>query len=270
MTDPTQSVIWSNSFFGNGRGPVVRGPFGNWGAINPQRRILRNIGNGPLFSYSGVNAILNRTRNSQIMIPLAMADSNLEQQHGGPHQFVGGTMNNLNEAAFDPIFFSHHTYVDYIWERFRIGQQNVGIDPQSDFSFDPNDFRFRRQHNPNAFAGFTAVGSFNSVLGMSLQSITQIVGNSNAFFNLVEYVETPECPDCNDSQYLYCNNNINPPRCVSRSIGEIHEPNQPIKVEAILQCQQHRLAQDLPRAKLVHRHLVHNIPHQPLKVEAVL
>jgi hypothetical protein len=42
-------------------------------------------------------------------------------------------MSDLNSAAHDPVFFNHHAYVDYIWEQFRMQQQQKRINPASDY-----------------------------------------------------------------------------------------------------------------------------------------
>jgi len=48
----------------------------------------------------------------------------LEQQlHNAVHGWVGGAMGSVPIAAFDPIFYAHHTMVDRIW---RLWQQQHG------------------------------------------------------------------------------------------------------------------------------------------------
>jgi tyrosinase len=48
----------------------------------------------------------------------------LEQQlHNAVHGWVGGAMGSVPIAAFDPIFYAHHTMVDRIW---RLWQQRHG------------------------------------------------------------------------------------------------------------------------------------------------
>ncbi|XP_045173394.2 uncharacterized protein LOC123534959 [Mercenaria mercenaria] len=219
MPDPTQSVIFSPEFYGNGVGVVQTGPFMYWRFL-PGQPIRRNIGGSTrrLMSYTAVERILTRRRNSEILTPLARPEFNLENEHGYPHEFVGGTMNVLNTAAFDPLFFSHHAYIDYLWERFRWQQveQTPQINPETDYPFDVNDSRFRPSHHPNAYAGFASVDSV-TVLNIQLGDLIHRVGYSNVFFNLVQYRATPECPNCDNSPFLYCEPNIG--RCVSRSSG---------------------------------------------------
>jgi tyrosinase len=39
----------------------------------------------------------------------------LEGYHGQVHMWVGGSMTEVDFAAFDPIFWTHHTMVDRVW-----------------------------------------------------------------------------------------------------------------------------------------------------------
>jgi tyrosinase len=39
----------------------------------------------------------------------------LEQFHNLVHGWVGGSMGAIDVAAFDPVFWGHHTMVDRIW-----------------------------------------------------------------------------------------------------------------------------------------------------------
>jgi tyrosinase len=58
----------------------------------------------------------------------------LEQQlHNNVHGWVGGAMGQVPIAAFDPIFFAHHTMVDRVW---RLWQAKYGLagPPQASFS----------------------------------------------------------------------------------------------------------------------------------------
>jgi tyrosinase len=39
----------------------------------------------------------------------------LEQIHNDVHVWVGGTMSDISYAAYDPVFFAHHTMIDRAW-----------------------------------------------------------------------------------------------------------------------------------------------------------
>lgn len=133
MPNPVDSIIWSETFLGNGNGLVVTGPFRNW--VTNDGPLLRNIGSGSsLFTKEIIAQLLTRCRNEEILFPTAAADYDFEGFHGGPHVWVNGHMNRLDSAAHDPVFFMHHAFVDYIWELFRIRQARFcGINPEMDY-----------------------------------------------------------------------------------------------------------------------------------------
>ena len=49
-------------------------------------------------------------------------EHNLELHHDEVHDWVGGDMGDVPRAAFDPAFYMHHAYIDYIFEEFRQNQ----------------------------------------------------------------------------------------------------------------------------------------------------
>jgi tyrosinase len=54
----------------------------------------------------------------------------LEQQlHNPVHGWVGGTMGWVATAAYDPIFWAHHTMVDRIWSLWQVKHSNRGPRP---------------------------------------------------------------------------------------------------------------------------------------------
>lgn len=56
----------------------------------------------------------------------------LEQQlHNAVHGWVGGTMGWVATAAYDPIFWAHHTMVDRIWSLWQVRHSNRGPRPST-------------------------------------------------------------------------------------------------------------------------------------------
>ena len=53
------------------------------------------------------------------------------QPHNSIHNFVGGMMNDPNQAAFDPVFWVHHANIDRLWEIWRFNT-GAGQDPTED------------------------------------------------------------------------------------------------------------------------------------------
>jgi tyrosinase len=60
---------------------------------------------------------------------LAMPDfldfqDQLEEIHGAIHGWVGGTMGEVPWAAYDPVFWAHHSMIDRIWWLWQIRHPN--------------------------------------------------------------------------------------------------------------------------------------------------
>lgn len=54
----------------------------------------------------------------------------LENVHGGVHGWVGGSMFSVPTAAFDPIFWSHHSMIDNLWAVWQERHGRPGPDEQ--------------------------------------------------------------------------------------------------------------------------------------------
>jgi tyrosinase len=44
----------------------------------------------------------------------------LEDVHNGIHVWVGGTMSDIATAAYDPLFWAHHTMIDRVWRLWQL------------------------------------------------------------------------------------------------------------------------------------------------------
>ncbi|XP_067652668.1 uncharacterized protein [Haliotis asinina] len=196
LDDPRQSPIFSPGFIGGGTvagngGVVSDGPFAGWETPN-DGPLIRNIGgDGELFTLESIEAILSRERTRDIVPPLSLPANDLEFHHGGVHVYIGGIMNQLDTAAYDPVFYLHHAFVDYIWELFRTRQRALRIDPQLDY---PEEFG-SPFHAPNETMGFNL-------------NLTTEQGYSDDLTTSYEYDPSPDCserrPTCG-SRYLRCN-----------------------------------------------------------------
>ncbi|KAH9507510.1 putative tyrosinase-like protein tyr-3 [Bulinus truncatus] len=130
LPNPLLSSIWSPDFLGTSEGAVVEGPFANWRLANGGQ-LMRNVGSdGDLLSPDVVNDILSRNSYDEIITSSRRnAQFNIEQQHGAVHNYVAGTMTAIDTSANDPVFFLHHAFIDYIFERFRQRLRSRGINP---------------------------------------------------------------------------------------------------------------------------------------------
>jgi tyrosinase len=53
----------------------------------------------------------------------------LENVHGAIHVWVGGTMGQVPWAAYDPIFWAHHTFIDRLWRLWQLHHPNPAFPP---------------------------------------------------------------------------------------------------------------------------------------------
>jgi tyrosinase len=54
----------------------------------------------------------------------------VEEIHNAVHVWVSGTMGEIPWAAYDPIFFAHHTMIDRLWRLWQIRHPNPHMPPQ--------------------------------------------------------------------------------------------------------------------------------------------
>ncbi|KAL3860840.1 hypothetical protein ACJMK2_010904 [Sinanodonta woodiana] len=204
LSDPTQSVLWSATFLGNGDGVVWSGPFSGW-VVNGSP-LIRNIGHqGALMSKQDVDTVLTRCDTSEITFPREVGIYNLEMYHNRVHNWVGGNMEILDTAAFDPAFFLHHAFVDYVWELFRLRQLTVcQINPEANYPNAVGDHAPQREMH--AFPHHRASDGYANYW-------------TDAWYT---YEMSPTCtrvrPDCG-SLYLKCD--IDRDICVSKTRSEI-------------------------------------------------
>lgn len=201
LDDPTESVIWSDIFVGNGNGVVNSGPYANW--KTPSGPLVRNIGAmGQLFAQNRIARILNNTRIEDISEPNARYENCLERQQNLVNRWIGGgsgQMSDLNSASHDPMYFNHMAYVDYIWEQFRMIQHQHGVNPASDY---PTIRGIPGMNEPMGFGNLQNIDGFSSFFTESVYT----------------YEYLPDCshanPDCG-SVYLRCDTSLSTARCVS-------------------------------------------------------
>jgi tyrosinase len=90
---------------------------------DPARRTQRSPGDpGELPTQEGVNDLLGL--NSFVDF-----SNQVEDVHDGVHGWVGGDMGIVAQAAFDPIFWSHHAMIDRIWYLWQVQNGVTNIPP---------------------------------------------------------------------------------------------------------------------------------------------
>lgn len=136
LNDPTLSVLWTPEFLGDGFNFVESGPFANW-TDRSGRVISRNLNNvGALISDRDIQRVIERNTHYHdiFMHPKTVDYANtIEGINYKLHGFVGGSMNRLNTAAFDPVFIFQYAFIDYLFERARENFRMKGFNPATDY-----------------------------------------------------------------------------------------------------------------------------------------
>ncbi|KAL3859787.1 hypothetical protein ACJMK2_009981 [Sinanodonta woodiana] len=203
LPDPRASILFSPEFMGNGNGMVNTGPSRQW--MTPWGPLIRNFGqDGGLMNWTSIRDVFTRRRLSEITMPNAEAKYNFEDIHGEPHLWVGGHMSPQALAGYDPIFFLHHSFIDLLWEIFRMLQRTRGVDPTKDY---PN-ITVPEGHGLNDPSGFGWLSNE--------QALSDYYTS-----NIYTYELPPSCtmerPNCG-SPYLRCDTSLAKPSCVSLTI----------------------------------------------------
>nr|CAD2183619.1 unnamed protein product [Meloidogyne enterolobii] len=196
LPDPSDSVLWSEELMGNGNGFVKNGPFKDWNtnvlmplSPVPIQRLYRSTGgrsSDRLMSPKDVEWITTRKNFSQLTF---CHDKTFESMHGLSHVWVGGFMFVIRVSPNDPTFYFHHAFIDYLWEQFRLQNQD----------------RYQRE-NDYAIKNCNRNHEFNAQ--MKPFNLRNKDGLSNDYTDFwFEYESVRHCskelPFC-DSKFLFC------------------------------------------------------------------
>ncbi|KAH3755414.1 hypothetical protein DPMN_190110 [Dreissena polymorpha] len=217
---PSDSVIWSSCFAGNGDDVVSEGPFRfMYGGFNEliRRDIARNGTCPPrLINKDDIDQLMRFCYYANITTGNTpnyfQQVNNLEVLHDGVHDWVGGDMSYVRHAPYDPVFYMHHTFIDYIWEQFRTRQSSVScrVDVERDY----------RELGDYAVDNFPGHAPWEEMHGFEyLQNRDGLWRNwTTAVYG---YEAAPRCPECGNSENLFCDRDIDPHRpggvCVTKT-----------------------------------------------------
>ncbi|XP_045172669.2 putative tyrosinase-like protein tyr-3 isoform X2 [Mercenaria mercenaria] len=141
IPQPFESVLWTPCYFGENNATVQTGPFrffyGAHGAVI-SRDVAVNVRSTRLISKTDIKTLKEFCHFQDITTSGAVktkSKHNLEQLHDSVHDYVGGDMGVVENSAYDPVFWFHHAFIDYIWETFREHQieRCSNIDIESDY-----------------------------------------------------------------------------------------------------------------------------------------
>ncbi|XP_063400599.1 tyrosinase-like protein 1 [Mytilus trossulus] len=185
MEDPTNSCVWEPRYFGEGIGPVLQGRFANF--ITPAGPLFRKINAGGVLISRPmiISHVWSQRYLTEISTPTARYKSNLEGQSNNVHYWINGIISNLALSAYDPIFFSHYAFIDYIWDIFRTVQSSKGINSETDTGT-----KYPPGQNPSDSS--------------DLNGLLNSEGYSFKTSNLVSYRRWAQCPSCDISDDVYC------------------------------------------------------------------
>ncbi|CAG2211987.1 TYR [Mytilus edulis] len=215
MTNKTDSILFTELFLGNPKGVVYSGPFALWETpTKPTTLLRRDVGAVPRSSPidpKKLKAVFRKKYHRDILRRTTPRRSyaNLESHHDSVHEYVGGSdghMADPNLSPMDPVFYIHHCFIDYLWEKFRKRQKRLGINSETDYPQTklPEHKSNRRMDN-------------------LLPSKKNIEGYSNSFTKQIyRYSPAPTCRNnCGGAikGFLFCDRNKN--GCVSGSRYDI-------------------------------------------------
>ena len=125
-TDHTEGfpAIYTRQRADNRRNPLFDSPIQPGGRERPsQKRTTRAPGPpSRLPTSTQVQAVLDNH-------DFLTFQTQLESIHNGVHGWIGGTMNDPRVAAYDPIFWAHHTMVDRLWSLWQVKHSSRGPRP---------------------------------------------------------------------------------------------------------------------------------------------
>ncbi|CAC5409139.1 unnamed protein product [Mytilus coruscus] len=203
----SRTILFSNKYFGT---PVIDTITGGFFANLPGKNISRAInGRGGLISKNAIAAVLSRRSHSQIVRQDQIRYC-WECYHDMVHRWVGGIMETGVSAAFDPIFWCHHAFVDYIWELFRRRLRNAPADYPLGYSL----------HRPDDQM------NFSNYRYRPNPPITNREGYSNRYARLRRYAPAPSCQNqCSNSPDLFCDETRD--ICISREAAGVAQDAYP-------------------------------------------
>ncbi|KAK5974302.1 ShTK domain-containing protein [Trichostrongylus colubriformis] len=217
LPNPVHSVLWSNELLGGAwPGEVNGGAFRGWLLENRTRFVRRNVGqrSSPM-NDSEVSGAMNAADISDILsytvaqegCPVARSWRAVEFIHGKPHNYVGGDMVLTASSANDPVFYLHHSFVDLIWETWRLRRQTRSARETTY----PPDNRFCSATAHYSYAPMRPFGNLVNTDGLSNHYTDIFYTYSN---RLSCSASNPNC----QSKYLFCDLSHGWPQCASKIV----------------------------------------------------
>ncbi|XP_060569890.1 putative tyrosinase-like protein tyr-3 [Ruditapes philippinarum] len=210
IPQPYDTVLWTPCFFGENNDTVTSSSFkflyGAHGAVIA-RQLAKDFYSTRLINKADIENLKGFCHFKDITTGVSREDTghNLESLHDSVHDYIGGDMGVVENAAYDPIFWFHHAFIDYIWETFREHQieECTDIDIESDY----------RPANDIGWDDIIKQGPEDSLFGYShLKTLDGLWRNWTEMF--FTYEPQPACGSTCSGEFLYCDGEK---RCLSRT-----------------------------------------------------
>lgn len=207
LPTPCDSILWTDEFTGNGNGLVKIGPYRNWRTTvsapgKNDRKLYRNCGAssaGELYDPKDFEYYNSKSEYYELFCNCN--DATFEMNHGLVHEYIGGHMLKISISPNDPIFFQHHSFVDYLYEEFRVRNYNNSSDAESYYPPD-GDLACSYEHYANA-----TMRPFNH--------LKNIDGLSRSYTEeFYTYAPRPTCRRGCEGPFLFCDTKRK--RCLSK------------------------------------------------------
>ncbi|KAI6214332.1 hypothetical protein M3Y94_00255000 [Aphelenchoides besseyi] len=221
LPTPGDSIMFSRYLMGepDESGDVYNSPFVNFTTLDNRPTFNRQLGNqedGEMVSETRIEWTLKQTKINRVLaysMPLMgctdyiMDDRFLEFTHDYVHYYINGDMEDRTTSSNDPLFFLHHSFIDSIWELWRLKQQT----------------REQRENEyPTDEIECMPPWHFKTAKLPLLYPFRNVDGLSNKYTdNLSEYASRPSCKKSSDeckSEFLFCDTESRPekPHCVAK------------------------------------------------------
>jgi tyrosinase len=109
--------------------PISGIPDAQFSGENVPKVMVTSRDHGPVGPGHGSEGLPSAQEVSAVLDLQDFADftNQLEDLHNRVHVWVGGTMSEIPVAAFDPLFWAHHTMIDRIWALWQQRNPGAGV-----------------------------------------------------------------------------------------------------------------------------------------------
>lgn len=211
--NPRDSIYFSEDLLGEANGKVTTGLAANFRTPNSSscKEISETLARAVptkmegLFKEDFVHFLHEAAEYKTLCLPW---NRTFESVHGLVHVFVGELMSYLSCAPCDPIFFLHHTFVDYMYEKhFRL--LHKGNNLRANLTYPA----ISEEEEMEWYAGDTIMMPFG-ILHRDMLMSEFFVPNYHTSPGDVECSKDEDCCPNSNTKYVWCN--VETKQCVAK------------------------------------------------------